>query len=398
MRFKGLAILISVLLALVISFSVVSGNYLTVHNVTATMNDNLTINLTSQKFSIDSITPWISGDSRINNWSRTQVIYSIPDGVHSPGDEIDCLLRLIARNDPRNLTLVCCLVKTGKNATIVDSNIVYDFGPPSDISTKFTIPEINPASYIVGVIIYDDNGSILLKQVGWVRVGIQELKASLHVVPDHVTNETEVKLIIKNEGRSRIEYGTYYGVEKLVNGSWVPAPTQVIWVDPLYSIRYNDTHKQEVNIKGCDSGAYRIQKKVEAADTTLSEILVANFTVNRPFEPSLYEKPSFGFRYTWGFSSSSMTYPEGPMLHLTNLGARRLFFVNGYTVKKLEEGLTTKTYEYTFNETTLVKWGETFDLKVGEPNLPKGTYVFSIEFEIEDTLYREKISNRFSRH
>jgi len=220
--------------------------------------------------------------------------------------------------------------------------------------------------------------------------------ASLTVTPTEVTNETSIKLTISNIGTVGLQFGLGYDIEKLVDGSWMPVPACYFVPSVGIGQRSGGKYSHKMDVVGLDSGRYRATKDIDAERTSLEEKPYAYFTVDRPPEEDTGELPSYGFSYQYVIIPYTKNSPDGPKFILLNFGARSLYFDSSYTLEK-KTGEWHEIYaEEAEPDLTIVKWGEEYTLKIGEPPFESGRYRLTIVFGIEGTSAKEKLVEDFS--
>jgi hypothetical protein len=239
---------------------------------------------------------------------------------------------------------------------------------------------------------YDDIKVSTVEAEKQVKASIQE--ASMYVEPSEIMDELETRLVIVNHCNDTLLFGTPYTFEKYLNGSWVKVPSEHIWLSVMIILPPGDSFEDTLNVKGLDSGRYRVLKEVEFEGTGEQITLITEFEVDRPDEPE-DEIPIFGYRYSLGLSEVSRESPDKPMLEVYNLGTRSLFFDSSYVLEHMQEGKWVKVYEGEPGNVTEVEMGETFTLKIGEPDMSPGDYMVSLSFGIEDTTAKDVIELEF---
>lgn len=351
----------------------------------------------NQPYKLDDLSPWLINAHNGEIWHQAYVRCGFGGGVRAPGTYLSHDYSISHPENIGNLTIVKQLIEIGGNVQVVEREIETVSGPPFSTKWMIRIPEKIPATYRYGFVVYDPQGFILAKMVSDVYVPEQSLNASFYLEPSLVTNEETIQLVIENHGPTDLSYGVMYDMEKLVDGEWTPAPARNAWILPLLLLPANHIDKTGIMVKGCDSGTYRILKKVHAEGTNITHEAQAGFSVERSEYQDTGKEPPFGFRYTWSFSHASRKSPDRPMLHLTNLGARKLYFDTGYSVYSIDDGVINLVFSEVFNETSMIEWGETFDLVIGKEILSEGDYIFEIDLGIEGTTYRETFTHNFER-
>jgi hypothetical protein len=387
----------TVLLTLIIAFSCfVIGKYYRMEYVVDYFRPIRGVSTTLPRYPKDEWDPWLKPYFDDSVWHYEDLRCWISCSTKKPGAKIGYSYKILGEYEKQNLTIVSRLIKLGTHPQILENKTEYRYGPPFSCNWEVYLPEDSPAEYRFGLVVYDSEGRILDGSISSITVPVQELRASMRVEPPMVTEETTINLVIENEGSSTLNYGTMYSIEKYVNGTWVHAPNRCVWTAIMLIHEPGVTRSYKMEVEGLDSGNYRVKKEVEAEGTDLEEVLLAGFTVERPFEPDTGEPPRFGFRYTTMFADESMESPDRPMLMVTNLGARKLYFT-GYRLIRYEKGEAVDVYVNDTDSVTEVAWGETFKLKVGEPPLTSGQYELVVEFGVEHTSFRETLRKEFHR-
>lgn len=385
------------LLTLIIAFTcLVVGKYYRAEDVMDYFRPIRGVSTTLPRYPKDEWDPWLKPHFDDSIWHYEDLQSCISCSTKKPGAEIGYSYKILGEYEKQNLTIVSRLIKLGAHPEILENKTEHRYGPPFGCSWEVRLPEDSPAEYRFGLVVYDSEGMILDGSINPITVPVQELRASMRVEPPMVTEETTISLVIENEGRSTLNYGTMYSIEKHVNGTWVRAPNRCVWTLPMLVHEPGVTRSQKMEAEGLDSGHYRVKKEVEADGTDLEAVLLAGFTVDRPFEPDTGEPPRWGFKYATMFAHESKESPDRPLLMVTNLGARKLYFA-GYRLIRYENGEAVDVYVNDTDSVTEVAWGETFKLKVGEPPLTPGRYELVVEFGVEHTSFRETLRKEFHR-
>jgi len=391
------AVIIAVLLLIITGFCVITGEY---YKITDIDSRHYTLHRTTLNKPItpqNPLYPWLETHFDYSIWDHESVNYRFPTGVKNPGKTIEINYGIEETGEGnQNITIVYRFIELGETPEIMEEKTEHVMGPPYSCKWLINIPETAPMKYSLGVIAYDSEGRILDGMVSRITVPKQELVASMHVEPSNIVTEKIAKLVMENHGESNLEFGTIYRYEKYENSKWVSVPSKYFWALPLFRLSPGGIFDSEINVKGLDSGRYRVLKEMDAEGTELEETLVAEFTVDRPKEPC-NQIPEYGYRYTWGLSRESIESPDRSMLQLINLGARALYFDSIYAldVKQGEEWV--RYYENNTQSQITVKRGETYKLKLGIPDMPPGDYRLIVTFGIEGTTATETLMIMFDR-
>ncbi len=158
--------------------------------------------------------------------------------------------------------------------------------------------------------------------------------SQLTVNIQHVTNQTSLAIYITNNLSSNIAFGEPYSFYKLENRTWMPFPSQPIWIMPLYVLRPGGTRKQTADITGFVSGRYRVTKEIEIDG--VKQMAGAEFIVERPrADPN--EPPKYGYALKMVYISSK-GIDSGPTVVLYNQGGLTVTLPSEYHVYQLEDG------------------------------------------------------------
>lgn len=387
--------IITVFLLGVIGVSFVVGEYSRIHEQYGEVYNNPIRGLSTRlpMRPRDKWYPWLEPYFDESIWHASALTCSVSGGVYKPGERLDFPYGITATHYNRqNLTLHFKLIKLGKEPIVIEEKIEYKVGPPFSSAWIVKLPEEYPVEYRLGVVVYDEVGRIVDGLISPISIPKQELVAILRVEPEMVTVEEKASIVIDNMGWTRLLFGEMYDFEKLVNGTWKPAPSEFIWILPLHVVSPGGSYSQKMNIVGLDSGTYRVLKEVKADGTNLKQTLCAQFTINRPPEDP-DEPPRWGYRVSWGLAEESIESPDRPMLELVNLGMRRLYMDGSYTLD-VEESGTWKpliVYEPTETHQQTVESGGFYILIIGEPGLKPARYRLSIEIGVEGTTARKTL-------
>ncbi|MCX6653715.1 MAG: hypothetical protein NTY03_01200 [Candidatus Bathyarchaeota archaeon] len=224
---------------------------------------------------------------------------------------------------------------------------------------------------------------------------LYEPEPTLSTQPANVTDEDSVTIKIFNPGPWVVEYGDFFQVEKMVNGTWRPVAIRSVWLMYLAGLGAGGEGSQRVNVTGLDSGLYRLSKEIEYGGK--KQWFYDEFNVERPME-NANDLPRWGLRVEVAMADATMKFPDRPSLLLTNMGARTLYVDGSYELERLESGgWVPFYYRGSSGNSTAVGWGGVFDEAISGPVLSPGDYRLIMRIGVEGTSAVKVICLGFKR-
>lgn len=142
------------------------------------------------------------------------------------------------------------------------------------------LPEDENKSYILSVEMLDEDGMVEDTRVSFIYVPKQEINAALSTDSAvYERTDSEAILILDNDGPTHLTFGTYYTIEKKINGAWHIVPLNTEFKDIGLMLHAGSQHEQTVPISDLNEGEYRIIKEFRADGLDLSGVLATEFVI-----------------------------------------------------------------------------------------------------------------------
>ncbi|MDP2900672.1 MAG: hypothetical protein Q8O47_06860 [Candidatus Bathyarchaeota archaeon] len=320
-------------------------------------------------------------------------------GFAKPDETLDLIFYATSNNDDRTKINLDYRLIEEASQTLVANRVETQIGPPYYGWWHLQLPDHAPAKYLFGVTATDENGTLVAALISEIKVPRQEIMADLRVEGGEVTTQDSIRLLVTNTGETTIGFGYEYHIEKHVNGTWWRIPNGLIaWLAVLYTMGPGGSGSSGmINVKGLDSGSYRISKEFQAEGVNGRKMLFAEFTVSRPPEENLASLPRWGFDFSYALAEQSMESPDYPRLWLSNDGARSLLISSSYRLEKLVSGVWESFYvSDSDGERSVVRWGEVYSQTFNESKLSVGEYRLFKDIGVEGTSAIKQLVLEFS--
>lgn len=142
------------------------------------------------------------------------------------------------------------------------------------------LPERENVSYMLSAEILNEEGEVEDTRVSTIYVPAQEINATLSMDQDVYTPaDSEAILILENDGPTILFFGTYYTIEKKVNGTWRVVPLEKAFDDIGLFLPIGEKYEQKIDINKLKEGEYRVIKEIGAEGLDLTAVLATEFTI-----------------------------------------------------------------------------------------------------------------------
>jgi len=167
-----------------------------------------------------------------------------------------------------------------KEIMIEEETIFLEKISDNEVIFSSHLPEKENVIYLLSVEVLAEDGQVEDTLVGLIYVPAQEMNVELLL--DHDTykvTEDELTIRLKNYGPTFLNLGTYYTIEKNIEGTWRVVPLDRTFEDIGIHVHPNKEYTQTIDIKELTEGEYRVIKDVHADGADLSDKLAVEFMI-----------------------------------------------------------------------------------------------------------------------
>ncbi|MBU9713872.1 immunoglobulin-like domain-containing protein [Evansella tamaricis] len=210
--------------------------------------------------------------------------YGLSNGIHRKEEEI--FVSFITHNDEsifldRNVRIQLT-ERDGqleKKDEIVNETIYIDEVNGDHTIYTALLPEKENTFYLLSVEIINNEGVVEDTRVSSIYVPVPEINATLETEKEiYGSSTSEITLLLQNHGPTILFFGTYYTIEKKIDGAWHKVPLDIAFPDIGITLSVNDTYTENVDISTLEQGKYRVVKEIQADGLSLDTVLAAEFT------------------------------------------------------------------------------------------------------------------------